>query len=81
MGLEYIFNFFLDDMVKFVEVFNDGGFLGIYVVFFSVWGGRILGLLVKWLEKGGKVEYENFFCENDCIVRINDGDFWNRRFE
>ncbi|XP_040536462.1 partitioning defective 3 homolog isoform X22 [Gallus gallus] len=42
---------------------------------------RTLGLLVKRLEKGGKAEQENLFCENDCIVRINDGDLRNRRFE
>ncbi|XP_072710717.1 partitioning defective 3 homolog isoform X11 [Ciconia boyciana] len=40
-----------------------------------------LGLLVKRLEKGGKAEQENLFRENDCIVRINDGDLRNRRFE
>ncbi|XP_078185994.1 partitioning defective 3 homolog isoform X27 [Callithrix jacchus] len=40
-----------------------------------------LGLLVKRLEKGGKAEHENLFHENDCIVRINDGDLRNRRFE
>ncbi|XP_008525447.1 partitioning defective 3 homolog isoform X12 [Equus przewalskii] len=40
-----------------------------------------LGLLVKRLEKGGKAEQENLFHENDCIVRINDGDLRNRRFE
>ncbi|XP_032602510.2 partitioning defective 3 homolog isoform X14 [Taeniopygia guttata] len=42
---------------------------------------RTLGLLVKRLEKGGKAEQENLFRENDCIVRINDGDLRNRRFE
>ncbi|XP_043365493.1 partitioning defective 3 homolog isoform X10 [Dermochelys coriacea] len=42
---------------------------------------RTLGLLVKRLEKGGKAEQENLFHENDCIVRINDGDLRNRRFE
>ncbi|KAE8595818.1 hypothetical protein XENTR_v10015886 [Xenopus tropicalis] len=40
-----------------------------------------LGLLVKRLEKGGKAERENLFHENDCIVRINNGDLRNRRFE
>ncbi|XP_036082757.1 partitioning defective 3 homolog isoform X8 [Rousettus aegyptiacus] len=40
-----------------------------------------LGLLVKRLEKGGKAEQENLFHENDCIVRINDGDLRNRRFD
>ncbi|XP_019471878.1 partitioning defective 3 homolog [Meleagris gallopavo] len=68
-------------MVKLVEVSNDGGPLGIHVVPFSARGGRTLGLLVKRLEKGGKAEQENLFCENDCIVRINDGDLRNRRFE
>ncbi|XP_005518749.1 PREDICTED: partitioning defective 3 homolog isoform X9 [Pseudopodoces humilis] len=80
-GLENASNFSLDDMVKLVEVSNDGGPLGIHVVPFSARGGRTLGLLVKRLEKGGKAEQENLFRENDCIVRINDGDLRNRRFE
>ncbi|XP_055987178.1 partitioning defective 3 homolog isoform X18 [Sorex fumeus] len=80
-GLESIPNFSLDDMVKLVQVSNDGGPLGIHVVPFSARGGRTLGLLVKRLEKGGKAEQENLFHENDCIVRINDGDLRNRRFE
>ncbi|XP_070111275.1 partitioning defective 3 homolog isoform X9 [Equus przewalskii] len=80
-GLENIPNFSLDDMVKLVQVSNDGGPLGIHVVPFSARGGRTLGLLVKRLEKGGKAEQENLFHENDCIVRINDGDLRNRRFE
>ncbi|XP_062981591.1 partitioning defective 3 homolog isoform X2 [Elgaria multicarinata webbii] len=80
-GLENITNYSLDDMVKLVEVSNDGGPLGIHVVPFSARGGRTLGLLVKRLEKGGKAEQENLFHENDCIVRINDGDLRNRRFE
>ncbi|XP_037984918.1 partitioning defective 3 homolog isoform X15 [Motacilla alba alba] len=80
-GLENTTSFSLDDMVKLVEVSNDGGPLGIHVVPFSARGGRTLGLLVKRLEKGGKAEQENLFRENDCIVRINDGDLRNRRFE
>ncbi|XP_020846099.1 partitioning defective 3 homolog isoform X10 [Phascolarctos cinereus] len=80
-GLENTTNLSLDDMVKLVEVSNDGGPLGIHVVPFSARGGRTLGLLVKRLEKGGKAEQENLFHENDCIVRINDGDLRNRRFE
>ncbi|XP_032115687.1 partitioning defective 3 homolog isoform X13 [Sapajus apella] len=80
-GLENMPNFSLDDMVKLVQVPNDGGPLGIHVVPFSARGGRTLGLLVKRLEKGGKAEHENLFHENDCIVRINDGDLRNRRFE
>ncbi|XP_066483891.1 partitioning defective 3 homolog isoform X1 [Tiliqua scincoides] len=80
-GLEITANYSLDDMVKLVEVSNDGGPLGIHVVPFSARGGRTLGLLVKRLEKGGKAEQENLFHENDCIVRINDGDLRNRRFE
>ncbi|XP_063271196.1 partitioning defective 3 homolog isoform X15 [Prinia subflava] len=80
-GLENATNFSLDEMVKLVEVSNDGGPLGIHVVPFSARGGRTLGLLVKRLEKGGKAEQENLFRENDCIVRINDGDLRNRRFE
>uniref|UniRef100_A0A8D0HI45 Partitioning defective 3 homolog n=1 Tax=Sphenodon punctatus TaxID=8508 RepID=A0A8D0HI45_SPHPU len=80
-GLENTTNFCLDDMVKLVEVSNDGGPLGIHVVPFSSRGGRTLGLLVKRLEKGGKAEQENLFHENDCIVRINDWDLRNKRFE
>uniref|UniRef100_A0A8D1IKR5 Partitioning defective 3 homolog n=1 Tax=Sus scrofa TaxID=9823 RepID=A0A8D1IKR5_PIG len=80
-GVENVPNFSLDDMVKLVQVPNDGGPLGIHVVPFSARGGRTLGLLVKRLEKGGKAEQENLFHENDCIVRINDGDLRNRRFE
>ncbi|XP_068091866.1 partitioning defective 3 homolog isoform X26 [Hyperolius riggenbachi] len=80
-GLERTSSFSLDDMVKLVEVSNDGGPLGIHVVPYSSRGGRTLGLLVKRLEKGGKAERENLFHENDCIVRINNGDLRNRRFE
>ncbi|XP_069912293.1 partitioning defective 3 homolog isoform X21 [Oryctolagus cuniculus] len=80
-GSENIPSFSLDDMVKLVQVSNDGGPLGIHVVPFSARGGRTLGLLVKRLEKGGKAEHEGLFHENDCIVRINDGDLRNRRFE
>nr|XP_048306114.1 partitioning defective 3 homolog isoform X6 [Myodes glareolus] len=80
-GLENMPNFSLDDMVKLVQVPNDGGPLGIHVVPFSARGGRTLGLLVKRLERGGKAEQENLFHENDCIVRINDEDLRNRRFE
>ncbi|XP_040208584.1 partitioning defective 3 homolog isoform X12 [Rana temporaria] len=80
-GLERTSSFSLDDMVKLVEVSNDGGPLGIHVVPYSSRGGRTLGLLVKRLEKGGKAEQENLFRENDCIVRINNGDLRNRRFE
>ncbi|MGH0163077.1 UNVERIFIED_CONTAM: hypothetical protein FKN15_061953 [Acipenser sinensis] len=68
-------------MVKLVEVSNDGGPLGIHVVPFSARGGRTLGLLVKRLEKGGKAEQENLFHENDCVVRINNRDLRNIRFE
>ncbi|KAM8967432.1 partitioning defective 3 homolog isoform 2-T2 [Pelodytes ibericus] len=80
-GLERTSSFCLDDMVKLVEVSNDGGALGIHVVPYSSRGGRTLGLLVKRLEKGGKAERENLFHENDCIVRINNGDLRNRKFE
>ncbi|XP_063308700.1 partitioning defective 3 homolog isoform X3 [Pelobates fuscus] len=80
-SLERTSSFSLDDMVKLVEVSNDGGPLGIHVVPYSSRGGRTLGLLVKRLEKGGKAERENLFHENDCIVRINNGDLRNRRFE
>ncbi|KAJ8388141.1 hypothetical protein AAFF_G00146320 [Aldrovandia affinis] len=71
----------LDDIVKLVEVTNDGGPLGIHVVPFSARDRRTLGLLVKRLERGGKAEQESLFHENDCIVRINNGDLRNIRFE
>ncbi|XP_004641891.1 partitioning defective 3 homolog isoform X4 [Octodon degus] len=80
-GLESVTSFSLDDMVKLVQVSNDGGPLGIHVVPFSARGGRTLGLLVRRLEKGGKAEQENLFHENDCIVRINHDDLRNRKFE
>uniref|UniRef100_A0A3Q3WDB8 PDZ domain-containing protein n=1 Tax=Mola mola TaxID=94237 RepID=A0A3Q3WDB8_MOLML len=71
----------LEDIVKLVEVTNDGGPLGIHVVPFSGRDRRTLGLLVKRLEKGGKAEQQGLFQENDCIVRINNGDLRNIRFE
>ncbi|XP_036938682.1 par-3 family cell polarity regulator alpha, b isoform X10 [Acanthopagrus latus] len=71
----------LEDIVKLVEVSNDGGPLGIHVVPFSGRDRRTLGLLVKRLERGGKAEQQALFQENDCIVRINNGDLRNIRFE
>ncbi|XP_071370446.1 par-3 family cell polarity regulator alpha, b, partial [Centroberyx affinis] len=71
----------LEDIVKLVEVSNDGGPLGIHVVPFSARDRRTLGLLVKRLERGGKAEQQGLFQENDCIVRINNGDLRNIRFE
>uniref|UniRef100_A0A672QIN8 Partitioning defective 3 homolog n=1 Tax=Sinocyclocheilus grahami TaxID=75366 RepID=A0A672QIN8_SINGR len=69
------------DIVKLVEVPNDGGPLGIHVVPFSGRDRRTLGLLVKRLERGGKADIQGLFQENDCIVRINNGDLRNVRFE
>ncbi|KAF7653287.1 hypothetical protein LDENG_00085160, partial [Lucifuga dentata] len=71
----------LEDIVKLVEVSNDGGPLGIHVVPFSGRDRRTLGLLIKRLERGGKAEQQSLFQENDCIVRINNGDLRNIRFE
>uniref|UniRef100_A0A8D0DDK5 Par-3 family cell polarity regulator alpha, b n=1 Tax=Sander lucioperca TaxID=283035 RepID=A0A8D0DDK5_SANLU len=71
----------LEDIVKLVEVSNDGGPLGIHVVPFSGRDRRTLGLLVKRLEKGGKADQQGLFQENDCIVCINNGDLRNIRFE
>ncbi|KAL6467927.1 hypothetical protein MHYP_G00236040 [Metynnis hypsauchen] len=71
----------LDDIVKLVEVSNDGGPLGIHVVPFSGRDRRTLGLLVKRLERGGKAQQQGLFQENDCIIRINNGDLCNVRFE
>uniref|UniRef100_A0A673C5W7 PDZ domain-containing protein n=1 Tax=Sphaeramia orbicularis TaxID=375764 RepID=A0A673C5W7_9TELE len=67
-------------MLKPVEVSNEGGPLGIHVVPFSQ-DLRTQGLLVKRLERGGKAEQERLFQENDCIVKINQGDIRNLRFE
>uniref|UniRef100_A0A8C9VP44 Par-3 family cell polarity regulator n=1 Tax=Scleropages formosus TaxID=113540 RepID=A0A8C9VP44_SCLFO len=80
-GLDHAPPLSLDDIVKLVEVCNDGGPLGIHVVPYSGRDRRTLGLLVKRLEKGGKAEQENLFQENDCIVRINNTDLRNIRFE
>uniref|UniRef100_A0A8C2DW95 PDZ domain-containing protein n=1 Tax=Cyprinus carpio TaxID=7962 RepID=A0A8C2DW95_CYPCA len=71
----------LDAMLKPVEVSNGGGPLGIHIVPFSARDRRTLGLLVKRLERGGKAEQEALFQENDCIVRINNADLRNIRFE
>ncbi|KAI5106553.1 partitioning defective 3-like, partial [Silurus meridionalis] len=71
----------LDDLLKPVEVSNGGGPLGIHVVPFSSRDRRTLGLLVKRLERGGKADREALFQENDCIVRINNSDLRNIRFE
>ncbi|XP_016138198.1 partitioning defective 3 homolog [Sinocyclocheilus grahami] len=71
----------LDEMLTPVEVSNGGGPLGIHVVAFSARDRRTLGLLVKRLEMGGKAEREALFQENDCIVRINNADLRNIRFE
>ncbi|XP_048867126.1 partitioning defective 3 homolog isoform X2 [Brienomyrus brachyistius] len=80
-GLDHMPVQSLDEIVKLVEVSNDGGPLGIHVVPFSVRERRTLGLLVKRLERGGKAEEQSLFQENDCIVRINNGDLRNVRFE
>uniref|UniRef100_A0A3P8VWA3 Par-3 family cell polarity regulator n=1 Tax=Cynoglossus semilaevis TaxID=244447 RepID=A0A3P8VWA3_CYNSE len=69
------------DMLKPVEVSNEGGPLGIHIVPFSSQDVRTQGLLVKRLEQGGKAETERLFQENDCIVKINQGDIRNLRFE
>ncbi|XP_061522324.1 partitioning defective 3 homolog isoform X2 [Phycodurus eques] len=71
----------LEAMLKPVEVSNKGGPLGIHVVPFSSQDVRTQGLLVKRLEHRGKAEQEHLFQENDCIVRINQGDIRNLRFE
>ncbi|XP_076156388.1 partitioning defective 3 homolog [Alosa pseudoharengus] len=71
----------LDDIIRLVEVSNDGGPLGIHVVPFSGRDRRTLGLLVRRLEVGGKAELQSLFQENDCIVRINNTDLRNTRFQ
>uniref|UniRef100_A0A8D0D9X3 Par-3 family cell polarity regulator n=1 Tax=Sander lucioperca TaxID=283035 RepID=A0A8D0D9X3_SANLU len=68
-------------LLKPVEVSNGGGPLGIHVVPLSSQDVRTQGLLVKRLERGGKAEQERLFQENDCIVKINQGDIRHLRFE
>lgn len=80
-SLEHSPVFHIESMLKPVEVSNEGGPLGIHVVPFSSHDIRTQGLLVKRLEPGGKAEQERLFQENDCIVRINQGDIRNLRFE
>ncbi|KAM9333282.1 partitioning defective 3 homolog isoform 2-T2 [Pholidichthys leucotaenia] len=80
-SLEHSPVFHLESMLRPVEVSNEGGPLGIHVVPFSSQDIRTQGLLVKRLEPGGKAEQERLFQENDCIVRINQGDIRNLRFE
>ncbi|XP_044195701.1 partitioning defective 3 homolog isoform X3 [Thunnus albacares] len=80
-SLEYSPVLSLEGMLKPVEVSNEGGPLGIHVVPFSSQDVRTQGLLVKRLERGGKAEQERLFQENDCIVKINQGDIRNLRFE
>ncbi|XP_076837526.1 par-3 family cell polarity regulator alpha, b isoform X2 [Brachyhypopomus gauderio] len=71
----------LEDLVRLVEVSNDGGPLGIHVVPYSGHDRRTLGLLVRRLERGGRAQGQGLFTENDCIVRINNRDLRNVRFE
>ncbi|XP_070708818.1 partitioning defective 3 homolog [Pempheris klunzingeri] len=80
-SLEHSPVFNLEGMLKPVEVSNEGGPLGIHVVPFSSQDVRTQGLLVKRLERGGKAEQERLFKENDCIVKINQGDIRRLRFE
>uniref|UniRef100_A0A8C2WFV5 Par-3 family cell polarity regulator n=1 Tax=Cyclopterus lumpus TaxID=8103 RepID=A0A8C2WFV5_CYCLU len=68
-------------LLKPVEVSNGGGPLGIHVLPLSSQDARTQGLLVKRLEHGGKAEQERLFQENDCIVKINQGDIRHLRFE
>uniref|UniRef100_A0A8C6SIE5 Par-3 family cell polarity regulator n=1 Tax=Neogobius melanostomus TaxID=47308 RepID=A0A8C6SIE5_9GOBI len=67
-------------MLKPVEVSNQGGPLGIHVVPFNH-DIRTHGLLVNRLEPGGKAEQERLFQEGDTIVKINQADIRNLRFE
>ncbi|KAE8280088.1 Partitioning defective 3-like protein [Larimichthys crocea] len=71
----------LESMLTPVKVSNEGGPLGIHVVPFSSQDIRTQGLLVKRLERGGKAEQERLFKENDCIIKINQGDIRHLRFE
>ncbi|XP_034416233.1 partitioning defective 3 homolog isoform X2 [Cyclopterus lumpus] len=80
-SLEYSHVFNLAGLLKPVEVSNGGGPLGIHVLPLSSQDARTQGLLVKRLEHGGKAEQERLFQENDCIVKINQGDIRHLRFE
>ncbi|XP_042366104.1 partitioning defective 3 homolog isoform X3 [Plectropomus leopardus] len=80
-SLEYSPVLSLESLLKPVEVSNGGGPLGIHVVPLSSQDVRTQGLLVKRLERGGKAEQERLFQENDCIVKINQGDIRHLRFE
>ncbi|XP_034078501.1 partitioning defective 3 homolog isoform X2 [Gymnodraco acuticeps] len=80
-SLEHSPGFSLEGLLKPVEVSNGGGPLGIHVVPLSSHDIRTQGLLVKRLEPGGKAEQERLFQENDCIVKINQGDIRHLRFE
>ncbi|XP_075968718.1 partitioning defective 3 homolog [Anarhichas minor] len=80
-SLERSHVFSLEGLLKPVEVSNGGGPLGIHVLPLSSQDTRTQGLLVKRLERGGKAEQERLFQENDCIVKINQGDIRHLRFE
>ncbi|XP_032359463.1 LOW QUALITY PROTEIN: partitioning defective 3 homolog [Etheostoma spectabile] len=80
-SLEYSPVLSLESLLKPVTVSNGGGPLGIHVVPLSSQDVRTQGLLVNRLERGGKAEQERLFQENDCIVKINQGDIRNLRFE
>ncbi|XP_041824605.1 partitioning defective 3 homolog isoform X2 [Melanotaenia boesemani] len=73
--------FSIEGMLKPVKVSNEGGPLGIHVVPYGSQDVRTQGLLVKRLERGGKAEKERLFQENDCIIKINQTDICNLRFE
>ncbi|KAJ0059492.1 hypothetical protein NL108_000647 [Boleophthalmus pectinirostris] len=70
----------LESMLRPVEVCNEGGPLGIHVVPFNH-DIRTHGLQVNRLEPGGKAEQERLFQEGDTIVKINQADIRNLRFE
>ncbi|XP_072234115.1 partitioning defective 3 homolog [Leuresthes tenuis] len=80
-SLEHSPMFNLEGILKPVKVSNEGGPLGIHIVPFGSQDVRTQGLLVKRLERGGKAEQERLFQENDCIVKINQEDICNLRFE
>ncbi|XP_072307285.1 partitioning defective 3 homolog [Eucyclogobius newberryi] len=79
-SLEYSPALTLESMLKPVEVCNEGGPLGIHVVPFNH-DIRTHGLQVNRLEPGGKAEQERLFQEGDTIVKINQADIRNLRFE
>ncbi|NWU94382.1 PAR3L protein, partial [Upupa epops] len=69
------------EMTKTVEISGEGGPLGIHVVpFFSSLSGRMLGLFIRDIEENSRSRRDGLFCENECIVKINNVDLTDKTF-